>query len=52
MAGPIDINPSSVTISGPESVIGKIVKAGITLDYGNADVDIDAEVPIRLYRCV
>ena len=49
MAGPIDINPSSVTISGPESVIGKIVKAGVTLDYGNADVDIDAEVPIRLY---
>mgnify|MGYP002611455005 FL=1 len=49
MAGPIVAEPDSVTISGPESVIGKIVKAGVTLDYAGADVDIDNVLPIRFY---
>ena len=49
MAGPIEINPSSVTISGPESVIGRIMSAGVVLNYGSADVDIDTELPIKLY---
>lgn len=49
MAGPITTNPESVTISGPESVVGKISKAGVILDYAGADVDISAEVPIRFY---
>lgn len=49
MAGPIVAEPDSVTISGPESVVGKIVKAGVTLDYAGADVDIDNVLPIRFY---
>lgn len=49
MAGPIEVLPSSVTISGPESVTDKIVKAGAVLNYNNADVDIDDSAPIRFY---
>lgn len=49
MAGPIKTDPEAITIKGPESVVGKIARAGVVLDYANADVDIDAEVPIKLY---
>ena len=49
MAGPIKTDPETITIKGPESVVGKIAKAGVILDYANADVDIDEEVPIILY---
>ncbi len=49
MAGPITTAPETITIKGPESVIGKIAKAGVVLDYAEADVDVDVELPIRLY---
>ncbi|MBQ4146079.1 MAG: YbbR-like domain-containing protein, partial [Clostridia bacterium] len=49
MAGDITLSPESVTIKGPKSVVGKINKAGILLEYANADVDIDVELPIRFY---
>lgn len=49
MAGPITTSPETVTIKGPKSVIGKIDKAGVLLEYANADVDIDVELPIRFY---
>lgn len=49
MAGPIEVNPSNVYVTGPESVVDRIVKAGVVLNYNNADVDIDVDAPIRLY---
>lgn len=49
MAGPIKTDPESVTVTGPESIVGKIERAGVVLDYANADVDIDVEAPIKLY---
>ncbi len=49
MAGEMSVEPKQVTIKGPESVVGKIDKAGVTLNYGGADVDISAELPIQFY---
>ena len=49
MPGEMEINPKTVTIKGPESVVGKIEKAGVVLNYGNADVDITQELPIQFY---
>lgn len=49
MAGPITVSPQTVTIYGPESVVGKVKSAGVLLNYGGADVDIRQELPIRLY---
>ncbi len=49
MAGPISVEPKTVEIQGPESVVGKIAKAGILLNYSGADVDITEELPIRFY---
>ncbi|MBR5152428.1 MAG: hypothetical protein IKW60_02750 [Clostridia bacterium] len=49
MAGPMHTKDKTVTVRGPRSVIGKIAGAGVVLNYGNADVDIDVKVPIRLY---
>lgn len=49
MAGPMYTEDKRVTVTGPKSVVGKIAHAGVVLDYGNADVDIDVKLPIRLY---
>lgn len=49
MAGPIRTEAETVTIRGPESVVGKIARAVVVLNYGGADVDIDKELPVRLY---
>ncbi len=49
MPGEMEINPKTVTIKGPESVVGKITKAGVVLNYGGADVDITQELPIQFY---
>ncbi len=49
MAGEMSVEPKQVTIKGPESVVGKIAKAGVILNYGGADVDISAELPIQFY---
>ncbi|MEE1013139.1 MAG: CdaR family protein [Clostridia bacterium] len=50
MAGPMHTEIETVTVKGPESVVGKIARAAVVLNYGNADVDIDKELPIRLYN--
>ncbi len=49
MPGDMSVNPKAVSIKGPESVIGKIEKAGVVLNYGGADVDITQELPIHFY---
>lgn len=49
MAGPIHTDKETVTIQGPESVVGKIARAAVVLNYGGADVDIDQELPIHFY---
>lgn len=49
MAGPIQTETETVTVRGPESLVGKISRAAVLLNYGGADVDIDKELPIRLY---
>ncbi len=49
MAGPIYTDAETVTIKGPESIVDKIARAAVVLNYGGADVDIDKELPIRLY---
>lgn len=49
MAGPIKTDKEQVIVSGPESVIGKISGAGVVLDYADSDVDIDQNLPIKLY---
>ncbi len=49
MAGPIYTDAETVTIKGPESLVDKIARAAVVLNYGGADVDIDKELPIRLY---
>lgn len=50
MAGPMHTETETVKVKGPESVIGKIARAAVVLNYGNADVDIDKELSIRLYN--
>lgn len=50
MAGPMHTENEQVIVSGPESVVGKITGAAVVLNYGNADVDIDKELPIRFYN--
>ncbi len=49
MPGEMSVNPKSVVIRGPESVIGKIEEAGVVLNYGAADVDITQALPIQFY---
>ena len=49
MAGPIKTNPEKITVRGPKSAVGKIAGAGVVLNYGNSDVDIDKELNIELY---
>ncbi len=49
MAGPMHTDDGKVTIRGPKSVVGKIARAEVVLNYANADVDIDVKVPVRLY---
>ena len=49
MAGPMHTAEEKVTISGPESILGMVAGASVVLNYGNADVDIDKELPIRFY---
>lgn len=41
--------PKLVTIKGPESVVGKISKAGVPLDFDNVSEDIEQVLPIQLY---
>jgi YbbR domain-containing protein len=50
MAGPMHTENEKVTVSGPESVVGKISAAAVVLNYANADVDIDKELPVRFYN--
>lgn len=49
MPGDIKTEPSSVEISGAESVVEQVSRIVVDLDYGDADVDIDKEAEIRLY---
>ncbi len=49
MVGPMELETKQVTIKGPKSVVAKVARAGVTLDYGNADVDIDEKLPVLLY---
>lgn len=49
MVGPIVTSHETVSIRGPESVVGKITKAGVILNYNNADVDISTKLPVRFY---
>lgn len=49
MSGDITANPGKVTIKGPESAVEQISQAAVNLDYGGADVDIDAKLPISFY---
>lgn len=43
------VSPKKVTIRGPESVIGKIEKAGVVLDYNNGKADLKETLPIQFY---
>ncbi len=49
MAGPMQIEDKTVTVTGPKSVVGKIDRAVVLLNYQGADVDIDETLPIRFY---
>lgn len=49
MPGDITLDSNTVEISGGASVIEQITRASVELNYNNADVDIDAELPIKLY---
>ncbi|MBQ2613868.1 MAG: hypothetical protein IJB80_00850 [Clostridia bacterium] len=49
MAGPMRIEDKTVTVTGPKSVVGKIGRAVVLLNYQGADVDIDETLPIRFY---
>lgn len=49
MAGSITVKPEKLNIKGPESVVGKITKAGVILNYNESDVDMDVKLPIHLY---
>lgn len=43
------VSPKKVSIRGPESVIGKIEKAGVVLNYNNGKTDIKETLPIQFY---
>lgn len=49
MCGDITATPKTVTVKGAESAVGQISKAAVKLNYGSADVDIDAELAIVFY---
>ncbi len=49
MPGEVKISSPRITITGPESVVGKIEKAGVVLDFGNARTDIKQTLPIQFY---
>lgn len=49
MAGPMRMEDKTVTVTGPKSVVGKIGRATVLLNYQGADVDIDETLPIRFY---
>ncbi len=45
----LTVTPQKITIRGPESVVGKIGKAGVVLNYDNANGDIEQTLPVILY---
>ncbi|MBQ3573543.1 MAG: hypothetical protein IJA16_02970 [Clostridia bacterium] len=50
MSGDMTVEPSKVTVTGPESAVEKLSKAVVKLNYNGADVDIDEVLPIVFYN--
>ncbi len=46
MCGDITCTPEKITVKGPESAIEQLSKAVVKLNFGGADVDIDANLPV------
>ena len=46
-SGEISVNPKQVTISGPESLVGKIDKAFAELSFSGEEVDIDKKLQVK-----
>lgn len=49
MPGDNIVNPTRVTIKGPESVVGKIEKAAVVLNYNNQKTDVKETLPVQFY---
>ncbi len=47
--GETTVSPQRVSIKGPESVIGKIEKAGVVLNYNNGKADMKETLPVQFY---
>ena len=48
--GDADTQQNALKISGPESVVDKVVKATVTFDLGGATDDVSMLLPIELYN--